>query len=160
MPSATPRLPCGRILELADDILGLLPGFHARHHDAPGARRPEPATKAHTPSREPARWGTISLPRHDATISASRAISQRPCSMSKITKSSPHAASMCPMPGVKSSSTIWPKKNIALAEPLAKHGHQDPPSAANAALYCASFSRNPGLLSTCGLTTCCGASPR
>src|SRR5580693_1263613 len=55
--------------------------------------------------------GTISLPRHDATISASKERSQRPCSISKITKSSPHAASMCPMPGVKVQAPSGPREH-------------------------------------------------
>ena len=95
--------------------------------------------------------GKISLPRHAATISASRAISQRPCSISKITKSSPHDASICPMPGVNSSSTIWPKSTSPWRSRWRKVVIARRPSAENAALYFASFSQKGGTAQHLGI---------
>ncbi len=68
MPSATPRLPMRRILELGDDFLGLLAGLNARHHD-PACAQIECAGQWREPASGTRAMGTISLPRQAATIS-------------------------------------------------------------------------------------------
>ena len=148
-----------RILELADDVFGLLPRFHTRHHHTPGADVQNARQRRVCRIRDSGNGNNVVAAAQSNHLGEQGNIAPAVFHIEnyKIKATCREHGSNA---GGKEFKDHLSQKNFTLLEPLAKHGHSASPFAAYAALYFANFSRKVGVLSTFGLTTCSGTSPR
>src|SRR5215472_14130217 len=149
----------GAILEGTDNLLGLLAGFDAGHHDA--AR----AEIEHTAQGRKIQIGHA----HHGDDVASAAGSDHLFQQAKIEAAVLHvvddeveAAGIehGPEAGGEEFQYKLAQEQVALLQPLAKAGHSASFAPRAAAFRRESLSRNSGLSSTCGFTIWPGGSPR